>query len=183
MFITQIQNIQGVSKKTEFSGKQPWQIQLLWVGNTVGFFYKSRLCCFLTTSFPGRCVNNIYVHSRIHNNKSTANFCDQKQIITGLLFKVATPCCDALSCPCSHVKCGPPHHCWVKLSQLPGDIGLQLVEGGRERDVHLGLQVAPEVGRSRRLLPTFDEIQRTETTKSKPESHDVTSFTNFIVEL
>ena len=51
--------IQGVSKKTEFSGKQPWQIQLLWVGNTVGFFYKSRLCCFLTTSFPGRCVNNI----------------------------------------------------------------------------------------------------------------------------
>ena len=68
--------IQGVSKKTEFSGKQPWQIQLLWVGNTVGFFYKSRLCCFLTTSFPGRCVNNIYVHSRIHNNKSTANFCD-----------------------------------------------------------------------------------------------------------
>ena len=69
-------NLQGVSKKTEFSGKQPWQIQLLWVGNTVGFFYKSRLCCFLTTSFPGRCVNNIYVHSRIHNNKSTANFCD-----------------------------------------------------------------------------------------------------------
>ena len=33
--------LQGVSKKTEFSGKQPWQIQLLWVGNTVGFFYKS----------------------------------------------------------------------------------------------------------------------------------------------
>ena len=65
-------------------------------------------------------------------------------------------------------KCGPPHHCLVKLSQLPGDIGLQLVEGGRERDVHLGLQVAPEVGRSRWLLPTFDEIQRTETTKSKP---------------
>ena len=46
--------LQGVSKKTEFSGEQPWQMQLLWVGNTVGFFDKSRLlCCFLTTSFPG----------------------------------------------------------------------------------------------------------------------------------
>ena len=30
--------IQGASKKTEFSGKQLWQIQLLCVGNTVGLF-------------------------------------------------------------------------------------------------------------------------------------------------
>ena len=65
------------------------------------------------------------------------------------------------------LKHGPPHHRWVKLSPLPGDVGLQLVEGGRERAVHLGLQVAPEaeveegeVGRSRRLLPTFDQILR-----------------------
>ena len=73
------------------------------------------------------------------------------------------PCCDELSCPCPHVKlgawaCGPPPHRWVKLSQLPGDIGLQLVERGRARAVDLGLQVAPEAeveggeaGGSRRL--------------------------------
>ena len=55
----------------------------------------------------------------------------------------------------------------VKLSHLPGDVGLQLVEDGRASAVHLGLQVAPEaeveegeVGRSRRLLPTFDQILR-----------------------
>ena len=73
------------------------------------------------------------------------------------------------------VKRGPPLHRWVKLSHLPGDIGLQLVKGGRERAVHHGLQVAPEaavnggeVGRSRLLLPTFDQILRTETTNWIP---------------
>ena len=71
------------------------------------------------------------------------------------------------------VKRGPPLHRWVKLSHLPGDLGL--VEGGREKAVHLGLQEAPEaevnggeVRRSRLLLPTFDQILRTETTNWIP---------------
>ena len=32
----------------------------------------------------------------------------------------------------------------VNLGNLPGDVGLQLVEGGRARAVDLGLQEAPE---------------------------------------
>ena len=91
-------------------------------------------------------------------SESTANFSDKKWIITGLLLKAAPPCCDALGCPCTHVKHGSPHHCRVKLSHFPSDVSLQLVEGGRARAVHLGLQVAPEAeveggeaGGSRRL--------------------------------
>ena len=93
-------------------------------------------------------------------SESTANFSDKKLIITGLLLKVASPCCDALGCPCPHVKHGSPHHCRVKLSHFPSDVSLQLVEGGRARAVHLGL--APEaevegeeVGGLRRPLPAL----------------------------
>ena len=64
---------------------------------------------------------------------------------------------------------------WMRqLEKGAGDVGLQLGEGGRERAVHHGLQVAPEaavnggeVGRSRLLLPTF-QILRTETTNWIP---------------
>ena len=52
-----------------------------------------------------------------------------------------------------------------QLENGAGDVGLQLVKDGRASAVHLGLQVAPEaeveegkVGRSRRLLPTFNQI-------------------------
>ena len=43
------------------------------------------------------------------------------------------------------VKRGPPLHRWVKLSHLPGDVGL--VDGGREKAVHLGHLGSPR-GRS-----------------------------------
>ena len=85
-----------------------------------------------------------------------------KWIITGLFLKVASPCLDALGCPCSHVKRCSSHHVRVKLRDLPRDVSLQLVEGGRARAVHLGL--APEaeveggeVGGSRRPLPALQK--------------------------
>ena len=66
---------------------------------------------------------------------------------------------DALLRPCPHVQDGPPHHCWVNLGYLPGDVCLQLIEGGRARAVDLGLEEAPEaeveggeVGGARRPL-------------------------------
>ena len=80
-------------------------------------------------------------------------------MITALLLKMSASCCNALDCPCPHVQHCPPHHGRVNLGNLPCDVGLQLVEGGRARAVDLGLQEAPEaeveggeVGGARRPL-------------------------------
>ena len=93
-------------------------------------------------------------------------------MITALLLKMSAPCRNALAL---HIQHCPPHHSKINLGTLSGDIGLQLVEGGWARAVDLGLQEAPEaevnggeVGRSRLLLPTFDQILRTETTNWIP---------------
>ena len=43
------------------------------------------------------------------------------------------PCSNAFDCPFPHVKHRPLHHIRVNLGNLPGYIGLQLVEGGRGR--------------------------------------------------
>ena len=66
------------------------------------------------------------------------------QLVTALLLKVSAPCSNALDCPFPHVRHCPLHHVRVKLGNLPGDIGLQLVEGGRAWAVDLGLEEAPE---------------------------------------
>ena len=78
---------------------------------------------------------------------------------SSLLLKVSTIGIDALLCPSSHIQNCLRHHGWVDLRNLPGDVGLQLVEGGRARAVDLGLEEAPEaeveggeVGGARRPL-------------------------------
>ena len=65
-------------------------------------------------------------------------------MVTALLLKASFPCSNSLDCPFPHVKHCPLHHIRVNLGNLPGDIGLQLVEGGRAWAVDLGLEEAPE---------------------------------------
>ena len=65
-------------------------------------------------------------------------------MVTALLLKASFPCSNSLDCPFPHVKHCPLHHIRVNLGNLPGDIGLQLVEGGRAWAVNLGLEEAPE---------------------------------------
>ena len=65
-------------------------------------------------------------------------------MVTALLLKVSAPCSSALDCPFPHVEHCPLHHVRVNLGNLHGDIGLQLVEGGRAWSVDLGLEEAPE---------------------------------------
>ena len=60
-----------------------------------------------------------------------------KLLITALLL-------NTLDWPCPCVQHSPPHHHRVNLGNLPGDVGLQLVQDGRARAVDLGLQEAPE---------------------------------------
>ena len=76
-----------------------------------------------------------------------------------LLLKVSAMGTNALLRPCPHVQDGPPHHCWVNLGYLPGDVCLQLILGGRAKAVDLGFEEAPEaeveggeVGGARRPL-------------------------------
>ena len=50
-----------------------------------------------------------------------------------------------LDWPCPRVQHSPPHHHRFNLGNLPGDVGMQLVQDGRARAVDLGLhQEAPE---------------------------------------
>ena len=88
-------------------------------------------------------------------------------MVTVPLHKMSAPCSNALHCPFPHVQHCPHRHGRINLRNLPDDVGLQLVEGGRTRAVNLGFEAAPlaevkegEVGRSRRLLPTFDQIPK-----------------------
>ena len=49
-------------------------------------------------------------------------------MVTVPLHKMSAPCSNELHCPFPHVQHCPPHHGRVN---LPDDVGLQLVEGGR----------------------------------------------------
>ena len=60
-----------------------------------------------------------------------------KLLITALLLQT-------FDWPCPRVQHSHPHHHRVNLGNLPGDIGLQLVKGGRALAVDLGLEEAPE---------------------------------------
>ena len=75
--------------------------------------------------FPSRCQKKLF---------SVYTF---KLLITALLL-------NTLDWPCPCVQHSPPHHHRVNLGNLPGDVGLQLVQDGRARAVDLGLQEAPE---------------------------------------
>ena len=65
-------------------------------------------------------------------------------MVTALLLKMSAPCSNALHCPFPHVQHCPPHHGRVNLRNLPDNVGLQLVEGGRTRAINLGFEVAPK---------------------------------------
>ena len=73
---------------------------------------------------------------------------------------VTAPCSSALDSHFPHVKHCPLHHIRVNLGNLPGDIGLQLVEGGRAWAVDLGLEEAPEseVEGGRRSIPYSKKV-------------------------
>ena len=65
------------------------------------------------------------------------------QMVTVLLLKMSAPCSNALPCPFLHVQHCPPHQGRVDLRNLPDNVGLQLLEGGRTTAVNLGFDVAP----------------------------------------
>ena len=52
-------------------------------------------------------------------------------MVTVPLHKMSAPCSNALHCPFPHVQHCPHRHGRINLHNLPDDVGLQLVEGGR----------------------------------------------------
>ena len=107
------------------------------------------------------------------------------------------PCSNSLDCPFPHVKHCPLHHIRVNLGNLPGDIGLQLVEGGRAWAADLGLEEAPEseveggtrsIPYSRKVIPNstdnlivFKSIQRER--QSSQQQSASTHYEDFFLQL
>ena len=118
-------------------------------------------------------------------------------MVTALLLKASFPCSNSLDCPFPHVKHSPLHHIRVNLGNLPGDIGLQLVEGGRAWAVDLGLEEAPEseadggmrsIPYSRKVIPNstdnlivFKSIQRER--QSSQQQSASTHYQDFFLQL
>ena len=61
-----------------------------------------------------------------------------------LVLKVSPTNLQAPLAPHLHIQDGPAYHGRVKCCHLLTNVGLKLVQGGRERTVNLGLKEAPE---------------------------------------
>ena len=92
-----------------------------------------------------------YIHfEQLFFGFQQTRLCDKTSIFnyichcSSLLFKVSAIGTNALLRPCLHVQNCPPDHRRVNLRHLPGDVGLQLIEGGRARAVDLGFEESPQ---------------------------------------